>query len=111
MGRAPLGEVEQWILLAVLRLGEEAYALNVLRELDREAGHVVARGSLYKQLERLVEKGFAAWDVEEGSSPVRGGHPRRRFRVTEVGLAALRESRARMLNLWQGLEGVLGSQG
>jgi DNA-binding PadR family transcriptional regulator len=105
-----MGEVEQWVLLAVLRLGEEAFALNVLRELDREAGHVVSRGSLYKTLERLEAKGFTAWETEEGS-PARGGHPRRRFRVTPVGVEALREGRARLMNLWDGVEAVLEGEG
>lgn len=46
MGRKPLGEVEHLVLLAVLRLQGEAFALDVLRELDREAGHTVSRGTL-----------------------------------------------------------------
>ena len=78
MGRKPMGEVEHLVLLAVLRLGGDAFALDVLRELDREAGHVVSRGSLYKTMERLEAKGLLTWDVEEGS-PERGGHPRRRI--------------------------------
>jgi len=106
MDRMTMGEVEQWVLLAILRLGEGAFALDVLRELDREAGHVVARGSLYKTLERLDAKGLTSWEVEEGS-PARGGHPRRRFRVTEAGVEALRESRRRLLHLWDGVEEVL----
>lgn len=106
MGRAPMGEVEQWVLLSVLRLGDEAFALRVLQELDREAGHVVSRGSLYKTLERLRTKGLADWDLESGA-PERGGHPRRRFRVTPLGMEALREGRARLLNLWSGMEAAL----
>ena len=106
MGRTQLGEVEQWILLIVLRLGSEAYALDILRELDREAGHVVTRGSLYKTLERLEAKGLASWEIEEGT-PARGGRPRRRFSVTEAGLAALRDGRSRLLHLWTGLEAQL----
>ena len=106
MGRAPMGEVEQWVLLAVLRLEEDAFALNVLRELDVEAGHVVSRGSLYKTLERLETKGLASWEIEDGT-PIRGGRPRRRFSVTEAGLAALRDGRSRLLHLWNGLEAQL----
>ncbi len=106
MGNRPLAEVEQMVLLAVLRLEGRAYALRVLQELDREAGHVVSRGSLYKTLERLEAKGLAAWDME-GGTPLRGGHPRRRFRVTERGVEALRQSRERLLNLWTGVEGIL----
>jgi len=101
-----LAEVEQMVLLAVLRLAEGAYALQVLEELDREAGHAVSRGSLYKTLERLGTKGLVVWDMEEGT-PVRGGHPRRRFRVTDLGIEALGESRQRLLNLWTGVEAIL----
>lgn len=106
MGRSQLGEVEQWVLLVILRLGPDAYALDILEELDREAGHVVTRGTLYKTLERLEGKQLLEWTIEEGS-PVRGGRPRRRFTVTETGIAALREGRARLLNLWDGVEGIL----
>lgn len=106
MRQRPLGEVEHMVLLAVLRLEEGAFALEVLRELDREAGHVVSRGTLYKTLERLEMKGLLDWELEDGY-PARGGHPRRRFLVTEPGLEALREARARLQNLWTGLNGIL----
>lgn len=109
MGRRPLGEVEHMVLLAVLRLKDGAFALEVLRELDREAGHIVSRGSLYKTLERLETKGLLTWEVEEGA-PARGGHPRRRFAVTEAGLEVLRRARSRLLNLWTGLAGRLEAE-
>jgi len=96
------------VLLAVLRLGEEAYALAVLRELDREAGHVVSRGTLYKTFERLRSKGLVDWTLEEGP-PARGGHPRRRFALTDAGLFQLREARERLLNMWSGVAGILES--
>jgi len=110
MGKAPIAGVEQWVLLAVLRLSNEAVALDVLAELDRAAGHVVSRGALYKTLERLEAKGLLSWTLEAGS-PARGGHPRRRFTVTPAGLDALRQGRARLLSLWNGIEPVLEQDG
>ena len=101
-----MGEVEQWVLLVILRLGPQAFALDVLRELDRAAGHIVSRGSLYKTLERLASKGLVAWDLEDGA-PERGGHPRRRFLVTEAGVETLRDARTRLIRLWTGVEDVL----
>lgn len=106
MGKRPLGEVEHLVLLAVLRLKGEAFALDVLHELDREAGHVVSRGTLYKTMERLEAKGLLGWEVEEGS-PERGGHPRRRFTVTPEGVAELADARSRLMNLWDGVSGLL----
>jgi hypothetical protein len=55
----------------------------------------------------LEEKGYVDWDVE-GATPGRGGHPRRRFKVTRSGVAALRTSRDALFRFWHGLEGVLG---
>jgi len=102
-----LGEFEQMVLLAVLRLGEGALALSILEELDHRAGRSVSRGTLYKTLERLETKGHLEWVLEDGP-PERGGHPRRRFSVTGRGVAALRESRETFLRMWDGLEGWAG---
>ena len=101
------GEFEQMVLLAILQLEGEAYALSVLRELDESAGRRVSRGALYKTLERLEDKGFVEWEVEE-TTPGRGGHPRRRFNVTAAGVRALQKSRDALHRLWQGLDAVLG---
>ena len=101
------GEFEQMVLLAILQLEGDAYALSVLRELDKSAGRRVSRGALYKTLERLEGKGFVEWEVEE-ATPGRGGHPRRRFQVTPEGILALQTSRDVLYRLWQGLDGVLG---
>ena len=100
------GEFEQMVLLAILRLGDDAHALGVLDELDREAGRRVSRGTLYKTLDRMEAKGYVAWSVED-ATPDRGGHPRRLFRVTSSGVELLRTSREALLRLWSGLEPVL----
>jgi PadR family transcriptional regulator PadR len=105
-----LGEFEQMVLLAILQLKEEAFALSILSELDQRAGRSVSRGTLYKTLERLGTKGFLEWAAEEGT-PERGGHPRRRFTVTKRGMAALRDSREAFAKLWEGLEEVVEGAG
>ncbi len=107
MPAASLGEFEQLVLLAILQLEDEGFALSILRELDRRAGRRVSRGALYKTLERLEEKQYVEWQVEE-ATPGRGGHPRRRFTVTREGVAALQRTRDALLRFWEGLEGVLG---
>lgn len=86
-----LGELEEMVLLAVLRLGEGAYGASVLRELDEEAGRDVPRGSVYVALDRLEAKGMV--ETRRGEpAPGRGGRPRRMVEVTERGLAALRRT-------------------
>jgi PadR family transcriptional regulator PadR len=107
MPQASLGEFEQLVLLAILQLEQEGFALAILHELDRRAGRRVSRGALYKTLERLEEKRYVDWQVE-AATPGRGGHPRRRFTVTREGVAALQRARDALFRFWQGLEGVLG---
>lgn len=104
-----LGEFEQMVLLAILRLEDRAFAVSILHELDERAGRSVSRGTLYKTLERMGTKGLVQWVGEEGS-PERGGHPRRRFSVTGQGVSALQESRGALLRLWDGLESISGGE-
>lgn len=99
------GELEQMILLAILRL-DDAFALSILQELDREAGRTLSRGALYKTLDRMESKGWVAWR-REATGPDRGGHPRRRFHVTAAGVDVLRTSREALERLWSGLDPVL----
>lgn len=101
-----IGEFEQMVMLALVRLGDDAYAVRVLREIERQAGRRAARGALYRTLDRLEGKGYVEWSTED-STPARGGHPRRIFRVTDAGLEALRASREALLNLWSGIEAAL----
>ncbi len=75
-----LGEFEQMVLLAILQASDEAYALAVIKELDRRAGRLVDRGALYKTLDRMETKGLVKWKTEP-SIPGRGGHRRRLFHV------------------------------
>ena len=101
-----LGEFEQLVLLAVLRLKGEAHAARVRSTIEEGARRRVTRGALYATLDRLSTKGFLDWEVEE-STPARGGIPRRRFRVTKDGLGALRQSYNAVRTLSRGLEGLL----
>lgn len=105
-----LGEFEQMVLLAVLQLKAEAFAVGILEELDRKVGRSVSRGALYKTLERLETKGLLTWRTEEGP-PERGGHPRRLFTATPRGITALQEARQALTRLWEGLDSVLEGEG
>ena len=91
------------VLLAVMQLREEAYAVFVRRLLEERVKRSVSRGALYRTLDRLQEKGFLCYEVRRPTAE-RGGHARRRFQVTPAGVAALKESRAALLTLWSGLE-------
>jgi DNA-binding PadR family transcriptional regulator len=107
--RAFLGEFEQMVLAAVLRLGERAYGAAILTEIEAQTGRSVSSGSLYVTLDRLEQKKLIRTWVGD-PAPERGGRPRRYVRVTRSGLAAVRDVREALLNLWRGLEDQLEIQ-
>ena len=101
-----LGEFEQMILLAVLRRGDEAYGVEVRREIESATGKSVTRGAFYTSLDRLRAKGFLDWELRSVDG-VRGGHPQRYFSVTPEGREQLWRARRAMNQLWDGLEDVV----
>jgi len=105
----PLGELEQLILLAVLRLGADAYGLSIARELEAQAGRKLSRGALYTSLDRLEAKGFLRWRLEAGG-PERQSLPKRVYTVLPRGVTALRTSQQILRRMWRGLEQVLKEQ-
>ena len=107
-GRTPyLGEFEQLVLLAVLQLGEEAYAVPARRAIERATGRSVSRGALYTTLDRLERKGLLVSRWEE-PTPERGGRQRRYHSVTPAGVRAVRAARDAVSRLSAGLESMLG---
>jgi PadR family transcriptional regulator PadR len=98
-------DFEQQVLLAVWRLGDEAYGSAVRDELERRTGHEVAHGAVYVTLVRLEKKGFLRSSLSD-PTPVRGGKAKRFFRITSEGIAGMRAIRSVMDRLWDGLPGT-----
>ena len=107
---AYLGEFEQLVLLAVLRVGQgdaaAASGAAIARELEEHAGRRVSRGALYTTLDRLEGKGLLRWKIATGG-PERGALPRRAYAVTARGMEAVRGSQRTLQRMWRGLEQVL----
>ena len=99
---AYLGEFELMVLLALIRLGDDAYGVTISREIEKRSGREVAIGSVYAALERLEEKGFVASRLGDPTAE-RGGRAKRYFRITSQGLRGVRESQRALINLWNGL--------
>ncbi len=90
------------VLLAVLRLDDEAYGVPISKELLKLASREVALGSIYAGLDRLERKGFVTSSLGD-PTPERGGRAKRYFRVTPAGVRALKTTRAALTNLWTGI--------
>jgi len=101
-----LGEFEQLVMLAILRLGAEAHGVGIGRELEAEAGRVVSRGALYTTLDRLEQKQIVRWRIAPGGDE-RGRLPRRIYTLTAHGLASIRAAQRVFRRMAKGLEDVL----
>jgi DNA-binding PadR family transcriptional regulator len=102
----PLGEFEQVVLLAILRLGEEAYAVTIRDEILACTGREVSRGSIYITLDRLETKGYLkSWFGDP--TPERGGRAKRYYALRPRAVDALKEGRRALVALWRGLEAKL----
>jgi DNA-binding PadR family transcriptional regulator len=86
-----LGELEQLVMLAVVRLGNDAYGVAIRREIETRAGRALTVGTVHKTLSRLEDKHLLESTTGE-PTPVRGGRRKRLFSVTRSGRVALRES-------------------
>ena len=106
--RGFLGEFEQTVLLAILQLGERAYAPGIAHHLETSIGRSVSRGALYSCLNQLERKGLLRWRLDE-STEDRAGHARRFYQVSARGVRALKSARDGQMILWRGLESILGS--
>jgi DNA-binding PadR family transcriptional regulator len=107
--RSFLGELELMVLLALMRLGDQAYGVPVAQELREIRGRDVALGSIYAALERLENKGWVVSSLGE-PTPERGGRARRYFRVTREGLRQVRETRHALTALWRRLPAMKGDE-
>ena len=106
MARTDLGDMEHLVLLAILRLGVDAYGIPILDEVSARSGREVSRATVYVALKRLEQKGLVSSRLGD-STPERGGRAKRFFKLKPSGLKALRESREMFLNLWRDYESVL----
>jgi PadR family transcriptional regulator, regulatory protein PadR len=103
-----LGEFEQLILLAILRLGHEAYGVTIRAELADRAGRTIAPGALYTALERLERKGLITSRMGD-PTPQRGGRAKRYVRVTAAGRQALTRAVRAYDRLLDGLDLLRGA--
>jgi DNA-binding PadR family transcriptional regulator len=97
-----LGEFEHVVLLAILRLGDDAYGVTIRREIAECTEREPAPGALYTTLDRLEEKGLVASTYGD-PTPERGGRAKRYFTVTARGVGAVARAQRAYQRLLKGL--------
>jgi DNA-binding PadR family transcriptional regulator len=102
-----LGEFEIYVLLAVKRLGDDAYGITIRRAIDERTSRDVAIGAIYATLGRLEDKGLVRHAVSD-PLPVQGGRSRKVYRLTPAGERALALSTSMLTRMMAGLETAKG---
>lgn len=98
-----LGDFEQIVLLAILRLGETAYGVSIREEIHLRTEREPAPGALYTTLDRLEEKGLITSRTGD-PTPQRGGRAKRYFQVSASGVEAVARAQRNYQRLMEGLD-------
>ena len=107
MPRTSLGELEEQVLLVLLRLDGESYAVEVAEELEKLTGRAPSAATVFMVMRRLEQRGLLGSRVGD-PDPEWGGRPRRFYKVrARLVMPLLRASRQARLILWEGLENRL----
>src|SRR5438067_11495462 len=107
MAKQMLGGFELLVLLALIRLGDEAYGVPIFEAIEENSGREVALGSVYITLERLETKGLVTSRLGEPTAE-RGGRAKTYFHITAKGLREVRQARRTLVNLWKGVPQLEG---
>ena len=96
------GHFDLMILLAVLRLDDNAYGVPISTEIENTTGRSIALASVYAALERLESRGWVSSRVGEATAE-RGGRAKRYFRVTAKGVREARDAKRALVKMWGGI--------
>ena len=102
-----VGSFELLVLLALIRLGDDAYGVPISEAIEENSGREVAVGSVYITLERLQNKGLVSSELGEPTA-VRGGRAKTYFRITARGLREVRHAQSTLIKLWRNVPQLHG---
>jgi PadR family transcriptional regulator, regulatory protein PadR len=104
-----ISNFELMVLLALIRLGDEAYGLPISQEIEEQSGHEVALGSIYAALDRLQNRGLVSSSLGD-PTPERGGRAKKYFKITVKGMKVVQETQRTLTRMWKGLPKLEGGK-
>ena len=96
-------------MLAIIRIGDDAYGVSISNEIEETTGSAVVLISVYDALTRLEEKGLISSQLGEATA-ARGGKAKRHYRTTAKGIRVVRETRQELIKFWKGLPQLKGGE-
>lgn len=109
MAPRALTDLEFMILLATMRMGDQAYGVQIARELEETGGRTVLLGAVYATLDRLESMGLVRSSVGD-PTPERGGKAKRYFRVTPTGIRSAKDTQNAFVSLWRNVPELKGGR-
>jgi PadR family transcriptional regulator PadR len=103
-----LTDFELMVILAVLRVRDDAYGVSIAREIEQTAGRSVTHAAVYLALDRLCRHGLVSARLGNPTAE-RGGRAKKLFSVTAAGLRAIRRTRRAFIALWKGVPELKGT--
>lgn len=111
MRTAPsLSDLELFVLLAVARLGDDAYGVSIAREIESTGKRAISLGTVYAVLDRMEQRCMVTSTLAD-ATPERGGRSKRYFQLTGEGLQKVRATRDGLSAMWQGVPDLQGGVG
>lgn len=98
-----LGEFEQLLLLALVRLGDGAYGVEIRQEIEKRTGRSISAGAVYTALDRMESRGFVSSEIGE-PTPQRGGRRKNHYTLEPAGARALSRSYQAIRDMAKGME-------
>ena len=105
-----LTDFELMVMLAVLRVRDDAYGVPIAREIEQTAGRPVTHAAVYLALGRLRQHGLVTSRLGD-PTPERGGRAKKLFSITPSGLHAIRRTQRAFMALWNGIPELKGTPG
>ena len=103
-----LTDFELMVMLAVLRVREDAYGVSIAREIEQTGGRAVTHAAVYLALDRLCQHGLVTSRLGD-PTPERGGRAKKLFSITPAGLRAIRRTQGAFMALWKGIPELKGT--
>jgi len=103
MNDLSLSEFEQLVLLALMRLGTDAYGVSICADIAERTRRDVSLGAIYKSLDRLEDRGFVTSRMGD-PTPERGGRRKKHYRIAAVGQRAVKQSLETLRRMTEGVE-------
>jgi DNA-binding PadR family transcriptional regulator len=103
-----LTDFELMVMLAVLRVRDDAYGVSIAREIEQTGGRTVTHAAVYLALDRLCQQRLVAFRLGD-PTPERGGRAKKLFSITPAGLRAIRRTQSAFVALWKGIPELKGT--